>query len=102
MTALGDDRERLAAMVRERFPAASVVAEDPGLKDWAERIVRFITAPGHTLDLPLDIRGTAFQTRVWRALQKIPLGRTATYSEIARALGPAEGGARGGAGLCRE
>jgi AraC family transcriptional regulator, regulatory protein of adaptative response / methylated-DNA-[protein]-cysteine methyltransferase len=87
LTALGDDRDRLAAMVRERFPAAEVVAEDPGLCAWAERVVRFITAPQHTLDLPLDIRGTAFQARVWRALQKIPLGHTATYSEIARALG---------------
>ena len=87
LTALGDDRERLAAMVRERFPAALLVAEDAALKDWAEQIVRFITDPGQTPDLPLDIRGTAFQTRVWRALQRIPLGRTATYAEIARALG---------------
>ncbi|HEV2097487.1 MAG TPA: bifunctional DNA-binding transcriptional regulator/O6-methylguanine-DNA methyltransferase Ada [Stellaceae bacterium] len=87
LTALGDDRERLAAMVRERFPAASIVPEDAGLMEWADQIVRFITDPGRTLDLPLDIRGTAFQTRVWRALQKIPLGRTATYSEIAKALG---------------
>ena len=87
LTALGDDRERLAAMVRERFPAALLVAEDAALKDWAEQIVRFITDPGQTPDLPLDIRGTAFQTRVWRALQRIPLGRTATYTEIARALG---------------
>ena len=87
MTALGDDPERLAATVRRRFPAAEFAAEDRTLKDWAERIVRFITAPQHTLDLPLDIRGTAFQARVWRALQKIPLGRTATYSEIARKLG---------------
>ena len=86
-TALGDDRERLAATVRARFPAAELVAEDAGLREWAERVVRFITAPSHNLDLPLDIRGTAFQARVWRALQKIPLGRTATYSEIARALG---------------
>jgi AraC family transcriptional regulator, regulatory protein of adaptative response / methylated-DNA-[protein]-cysteine methyltransferase len=87
LTALGDDRDRLAATVRERFPAAELVAEDPRLRDWAERIVRFITAPSHTLDLPLDIRGTAFQARVWRALQRIPLGQTATYTEIARALG---------------
>ena len=87
LTALGDDRERLAAMVRERFPAALLVAEDAALKDWAEQIVRFIADPGQTPDLPLDIRGTAFQTRVWRALQRIPLGRTATYAEIARALG---------------
>jgi AraC family transcriptional regulator of adaptative response/methylated-DNA-[protein]-cysteine methyltransferase len=87
LTALGDDRAPLAAMVHARFPAAEIIAEDPALKDWAERIVRFITAPENTLDLPLDIRGTAFQARVWRALQKIPLGRTATYSEIARELG---------------
>jgi AraC family transcriptional regulator, regulatory protein of adaptative response / methylated-DNA-[protein]-cysteine methyltransferase len=87
MTALGDDRETLAAIVRQRFPAADLVAEDEGLKDWADRVVRFITDPGHTLDLPLDIRGTAFQASVWRALQKIPLGHAATYSEIARALG---------------
>lgn len=87
LTALGDDREPLCAMVQARFPAAKVIAEDRGLADWAERIVCFITAPEHSLDLPLDIRGTAFQARVWRALQKIPLGHTATYSEIARALG---------------
>ncbi len=87
MTALGDERAALEALACERFPAAVLVAEDPKLKDWADRIVRFITAPSQALDLPLDIRGTAFQARVWRALQKIPLGRTATYSEIARALG---------------
>jgi AraC family transcriptional regulator, regulatory protein of adaptative response / methylated-DNA-[protein]-cysteine methyltransferase len=87
MTALGDDRDELQAMVHRHFPAAELVAEDPGLKDWAERIVGFITAPSNALELPLDIRGTAFQARVWRALQKIPLGRTATYREIARALG---------------
>ncbi|HEY3912749.1 MAG TPA: bifunctional DNA-binding transcriptional regulator/O6-methylguanine-DNA methyltransferase Ada [Stellaceae bacterium] len=87
LTALGDDRDSLAAIVRQRFPAAAVIAEDAGLKDWADRVVRFITDPGHTLDLPLDIRGTAFQARVWRALQKIPLGCTATYSEIAAVLG---------------
>jgi AraC family transcriptional regulator, regulatory protein of adaptative response / methylated-DNA-[protein]-cysteine methyltransferase len=87
MTALGDDREQLAAALRQRFPAAAVIAEDGGLKQWADRIVRFITAPERNLDLPLDIRGTAFQARVWRALQKIPLGKTMSYAEIAAALG---------------
>jgi len=87
MTALADDRESLAAALRQRFPAAKVVADEAGLKDWADRIVQFITAPDHNLDLPLDIRGTAFQARVWRALQKIPLGKTASYTEIAAALG---------------
>jgi AraC family transcriptional regulator, regulatory protein of adaptative response / methylated-DNA-[protein]-cysteine methyltransferase len=87
MTALGDDRGSLGLALRQRFPAAEVITEDAELKGWADRIVRFITAPGENLDLPLDIRGTAFQARVWRALQKIPLGKTATYSEIAVALG---------------
>jgi AraC family transcriptional regulator of adaptative response/methylated-DNA-[protein]-cysteine methyltransferase len=87
MTALGDDRDSLGAALRQRFPAAAVVAEDAGLKEWADRIVRFITAPDQNLELPLDIRGTAFQARVWRALQKIPLGKTASYAEIAAALG---------------
>src|SRR6516164_2862144 len=87
MTALGDDRHSLAATLRRRFPLAELIAEDAGLKEWADRIVRFVTAPEQNLDLPLDIRGTAFQARVWRALQKIPLGKTASYSEIAATLG---------------
>jgi AraC family transcriptional regulator, regulatory protein of adaptative response / methylated-DNA-[protein]-cysteine methyltransferase len=87
MTALADDRASLVAAVRQRFPAAGVIADEAGLKDWADRILQFITAPDHNLDLPLDIRGTAFQARVWRALQKIPLGKTASYTEIATVLG---------------
>jgi AraC family transcriptional regulator of adaptative response/methylated-DNA-[protein]-cysteine methyltransferase len=87
MTALADDRESLVGALRQRFPAAEMVAEDAGLKDWAGRIVRFITAPDRNLDLPLDIQGTAFQARVWRALQKIPFGKTASYTEIAATLG---------------
>jgi AraC family transcriptional regulator, regulatory protein of adaptative response / methylated-DNA-[protein]-cysteine methyltransferase len=87
MTALAEDRDSLATALKQRFPAAAIVAADAELKDWADRIVGFITAPARTLDLPLDIRGTAFQARVWRALRKIPLGKTATYSEIAAAIG---------------
>ena len=87
MTALGDDRAALGVELRRRFPAAELIAADDALAGWAERVVRFITRPSEQLDLPLDIRGTAFQAQVWRALQKIPPGRTATYSEIAAALG---------------
>ncbi len=87
MTALGDDAATLAAQLRRRFPAATVVEDRAALSDWAQRIVGFITAPERNLDLPLDIRGTAFQTRVWRALQKIPLGSTVSYAEIAASLG---------------
>jgi AraC family transcriptional regulator of adaptative response/methylated-DNA-[protein]-cysteine methyltransferase len=87
MTALGDDRGGLVNALKQRFPAAAVIADDAELRGWADQIVGFITAPDHNLDLPLDIQGTAFQARVWRALQKIPLGKTATYSEIAAAIG---------------
>jgi AraC family transcriptional regulator of adaptative response/methylated-DNA-[protein]-cysteine methyltransferase len=87
MTALADDPAELVAQLRARFPAASLVAEDAELRAWAERIVHFITQPQESLDLPLDIRGTAFQARVWRALRKIPLGHTASYAEIAAAIG---------------
>jgi len=73
--------------LRRRFPAALIWPADAELAEWAERIVRFVTAPDAQPDLPLDIRGTAFQARVWRALQRIPPGRTASYSEIAAALG---------------
>src|SRR5207248_9088831 len=81
-------RSALEAELRRRFPAAELLPADAALAGWAERVVRFITRPGDTLDLPLDIRGTAFQARVWRALQKIPPGRTATYTDIAAALRP--------------
>ncbi len=87
MTALGDERAALEAELRRRFPAALIWPADAALTGWAERIVQFITRPGAQPDLPLDIRGTAFQALVWRALQKIPPGRTATYGEIAAALG---------------
>lgn len=87
MTALGDDKAALEAELRRRFPAALIWPADAQLQRWAERIVRFVTDPGEQPDLPLDIRGTAFQARVWRALQKVPPGKTATYSEIAAALG---------------
>jgi AraC family transcriptional regulator of adaptative response/methylated-DNA-[protein]-cysteine methyltransferase len=86
MTVLGDDRVALEADLRRRFPAADLVAADAALADWADRVVRFVTRPSGQLDLPLDIRGTAFQAQVWRVLQKIPPGRTTTYTEIAAAL----------------
>jgi len=87
MTALADSRAALESDLRRRFPSADLLPADAALAGWAERVVRYITRPGDALDLPLDIRGTAFQARVWRALQKIPPGKTATYSEIAAALG---------------
>jgi AraC family transcriptional regulator, regulatory protein of adaptative response / methylated-DNA-[protein]-cysteine methyltransferase len=87
MTALGDDRAALESELRRRFPVALIGPADAQLAEWAERVVRFVTAPDAQPDLPLDIRGTAFQAQVWRALQKIPPGRTMSYSEVAAVLG---------------
>jgi len=87
MTALGDDHAALEGELRRRFPAALIWPADSELAEWAERIVRFVTTSANQPDLPLDISGTAFQARVWRALQKIPPGQTRSYSEIAAALG---------------
>jgi AraC family transcriptional regulator, regulatory protein of adaptative response / methylated-DNA-[protein]-cysteine methyltransferase len=87
MTALGDDKAVLEAELRRRFPAALIWPADDALARWAEAVVAFITHPSAQPDLPLDISGTAFQAQVWRALQKVPPGKTATYRDIAAALG---------------
>jgi AraC family transcriptional regulator of adaptative response/methylated-DNA-[protein]-cysteine methyltransferase len=86
-TALGDDPASLEAGLRERFPAATLAEADAALAGWATSVVGFITRPEAQPELPLDVRGTAFQAQVWRALQKIPPGQTTTYREIAAALG---------------
>jgi len=86
-TALGDDAATLTAALRERFPAATVVEDAAALRHWADAFVRLIADPRDAPDLPLDVRGTAFQAKVWRALRKIPAGETASYAGIAEALG---------------
>jgi AraC family transcriptional regulator of adaptative response/methylated-DNA-[protein]-cysteine methyltransferase len=85
---LGDDPERLAADFARRFSGARRVEADPELAALVEQVVAAIEEPGRTLrDLPLDVRGTAFQARVWKALWDIPAGETRTYGEIAQAIG---------------
>jgi AraC family transcriptional regulator of adaptative response/methylated-DNA-[protein]-cysteine methyltransferase len=84
---LGDDPDRLARELQDRFPRAELVGGDPGFERMVAEAVGLVEAPREGLDLPLDIRGTAFQERVWQALRAIPPGKTATYAEIARAVG---------------
>ena len=84
---LGDDPDRLARELQDRFARAELVGGDAEFERMVARVVGLIEAPGQRLDLPLDIRGTAFQERVWQALSAIPPGKTATYTEIARAVG---------------
>ncbi|SRR5579883_351897 len=84
---LGDDAGALTRDLQDRFPQAELIAGDAGFERWMAQVVGFVEAPRLGLDLPLDIRGTAFQQRVWRALTEVPPGATASYAEIARKLG---------------
>lgn len=96
---LGDDRGALAASLKVRFPKAELVADDQGFAAWVQAVVNLVEAPRRGHDLPLDIRGTAFQRRVWAALREIPPGATASYSELAERLGQ-PGAARAVAQAC--
>jgi AraC family transcriptional regulator of adaptative response/methylated-DNA-[protein]-cysteine methyltransferase len=84
---LGDDPETLVRDLQDRFPRAEFEGGDPEFERMVAEVVGLVEAPGQRLDLPLDIRGTAFQQRVWAALSAIPPGKTATYKEIALAIG---------------
>jgi len=84
---LGDDPEELVHDLERRFPNARLVGADTAFEGLVAKVVGLVEHPRVGADLPLDIRGTAFQQRVWDALRKIPAGRTATYTEIARAIG---------------
>jgi AraC family transcriptional regulator, regulatory protein of adaptative response / methylated-DNA-[protein]-cysteine methyltransferase len=84
---LGDDAEQLVRELQDRFPKARLVGADAGFERLVARVVGFVEAPGLGLHLPLDVRGTAFQQRVWQALRQIPSGSTASYAEIAERIG---------------
>lgn len=96
---LGDDPDRLVRDLQDRFPAARLVGGDANYERLVAEVVGFVETPGIGLDLPLDVRGTAFQQRVWQALRRIPAGRTATYTDIARQIG-APAAVRAVAGAC--
>jgi AraC family transcriptional regulator, regulatory protein of adaptative response / methylated-DNA-[protein]-cysteine methyltransferase len=96
---MGEDPEALVRDLQDRFPRARLIGGDTQYEELVARVVGFIEAPQIGLDLPLDVRGTAFQQRVWRALGEIPPGKTMSYSEIARAIG-APGAVRAVAGAC--
>jgi AraC family transcriptional regulator of adaptative response/methylated-DNA-[protein]-cysteine methyltransferase len=96
---IGDDPDALVRDLQDRFPRARLIGGDADYEALVARVVGLIEAPGLGLDLPLDVRGTAFQQRVWQALRDIPAGSTATYSDIARAIG-APKSMRAVAGAC--
>ncbi|HMM75916.1 MAG TPA: bifunctional DNA-binding transcriptional regulator/O6-methylguanine-DNA methyltransferase Ada [Gammaproteobacteria bacterium] len=84
---LGDDADALARELQDRFPHATLRGDDEDFARTVALVVGFVEAPGVGLDLPLDIRGTAFQQRVWQALRAIPAGTTASYADIAARIG---------------
>ena len=96
---IGDEPDALARDLQDRFPRAELVGGDAGFERWVAQVVGFVEQPRLGLDLPLDVRGTAFQQRVWQALQKIPAGTTASYTEIAQRIG-APKSVRAVAGAC--
>ena len=96
---IGDDPAQLLRDLQDRFPHANLYGAETGYEKLVASVVGLIEKPGLGLDLPLDIRGTSFQRRVWKALQRIPPGSTATYSDIARKIGM-PGAARAVAQAC--
>ncbi len=87
MIALDDAPEPLLRALQDRFPRARLIGGDAAFEARVARVIGFVETPRLGLDLPLDIRGTAFQQRVWQALRQIPAGETASYAEIAQRIG---------------
>ncbi|MBB3541374.1 AraC family transcriptional regulator of adaptative response/methylated-DNA-[protein]-cysteine methyltransferase [Rhizobium sp. BK399] len=96
---LGDDPEALVRDLQDRFPKARLIGMDRDYEALVAQVCGFVENPGIGLDLPLDVRGTAFQRRVWQALQEVPVGERVSYSEIARRIG-APRATRAVAGAC--
>jgi len=96
---LGDDPDVLLRDLQDRFPNATLIGGDAGFEGLVATVVGFVEAPNLGFDLPLDVRGTAFQERVWQALRDIPAGETVSYSELAERIG-APGSARAVARAC--
>lgn len=83
----GDEPGAMLEELRAAFPKAAFRNDEVRLYEWFERVRDFVLLPREALDLPVDVQGTAFQSRVWRALREIPLGTTASYGEVAERLG---------------
>lgn len=84
---LGGDPDALVRELQDQFPQAELAGGDAGFEEQVARVVGFVESPRLGLNLPLDVRGTAFQRRVWEALRRLPAGAKASYSEIAEAIG---------------
>ncbi len=96
---LGDEPDALARDLQDRFPHAELIGGNGDYEAFVAGVIGFVQAPGLGLHLPLDVRGTAFQQQVWRALCEVPAGEVVTYTEIARRIG-APAATRAVAGAC--
>jgi len=83
----GDDESELEAELQQRFAAAELQRDQRGLRDWLREVLQQVQEPQRAARLPLDLRGSAFQQRVWQALREIPPGQTRRYGELAEQLG---------------
>jgi AraC family transcriptional regulator of adaptative response/methylated-DNA-[protein]-cysteine methyltransferase len=96
---LGDDPDALVRDLQDRFPRATFIGGDARFEHTIALVVGLVDTPSRGIDLPLDVRGTAFQRRVWEALRKVPVGTTLSYADLARRIG-APGSARAVARAC--
>lgn len=96
---IGDDPDLLARDLQDRFPNAELIGAESDYEQVVAKVIGLVEAPEAGLDLPLDVRGTAFQQRVWQVLRSIPAGRTVSYAELAELVG-SPNGARAVAGAC--
>ena len=87
MVEFGDMDDALRDGLRTRFPGAEVMEDAAAAGKTVERLAELIERPGESVDLPLDMRGSGFELRVWAALREIPAGRTVSYGEVAARLG---------------
>jgi O-6-methylguanine DNA methyltransferase len=94
---LGDDPAALHSDLQVRFPNATLIARDAIVRDDLAKVIRFIERPAEGLCLTLDMRGTTLQRRIWEKMRTIPVGRTVTYTEIARWISPFSARMIGGA-----
>src|SRR5258708_33007826 len=85
---LGDDPDSLVRELQDQFPKANLIGGDAGFERLVAKVIGFVEAPALGLDLPLDVRGTAFQQRVWQPLRNIPTGPTASYTNVAKLFAP--------------
>jgi AraC family transcriptional regulator of adaptative response/methylated-DNA-[protein]-cysteine methyltransferase len=96
---IGDDPDQLARDLQDRFPKAELIGAEKDYEQVVAAVIGLVEAPEIGLALPLDVRGTAFQQRVWQALREIPAGQTVSYAELAERVGLPKG-ARAVAGAC--